>query len=74
MPLPESLCIIKPSPPKSPEPSFFLKCIESSTPASDARKADFCKIISLPGVISKALIEPGKQEAIEIMPLVRSAV
>ena len=41
IPLPESFCKIKPSPPKRPEPSFFLKCIDNSTPASEARKADF---------------------------------
>ena len=39
-------CMMKPSPPKRPAPSFLLKWIDSSTPASDARKAFFCSIMS----------------------------
>ena len=59
---------MKPSPPNKPEPNFFLKCIESSTPRDEAKNADFCKIMALPGVISNALIEPGKHEATAISP------
>ena len=45
VPLPESFCMMKPSPPKMPEPSFFWKCMDSSTPASEARNALFCTIM-----------------------------
>ena len=34
----DSFCMMKPSPPKKPEPSFFWKKTESSTPASAAKK------------------------------------
>ena len=48
VPCPLIFCIIKPSPPNSPEPNFLRKCTESCTPASDARNAFFWKIISCP--------------------------
>ena len=45
VPWPLSLCMMKPSPPKMPEPSFFWKCMDSSTPSSEARNALFCTIM-----------------------------
>ena len=43
--------MINPSPPKSPEPKRFWKKTERFTPASEARKPDFCTISSRPGEI-----------------------
>ena len=60
IPRPESFCMINPSPPKIPEPIRFWKKIDRSTPASAARKPDFCTTISLPGATSCATIFPGK--------------
>lgn len=40
-PLPESRCMIKPSPPNRAPPIFFWKNRDSSTPEVAARKADF---------------------------------
>ena len=51
MPEPDRRCMMKPSPPKKPVPSFLLKWTDICTPASEARKALFCSTISLPGAI-----------------------
>ena len=68
-PLPESFCMMKPSPPNRPEPSFFWKKTESSTPVSEARKPLFCTTTGWSGVTLTARIEPGKLEAKAIIPL-----
>ena len=68
VPRPESFCMMKPSPPKKPPMAFFWKKTDSSTPASEARKADFCTTMGLLGDISTARMEPGKVEAKAIMP------
>ena len=60
--------MMKPSPPKKP-PFGPLNAIDISTPASLARKERFWRIMSLPGVMSNALMEPGKLDANAIMPL-----
>ena len=51
IPSPARRCMINPSPPKSPEPKRFWKKTERFTPASEARKPDFCTISSRPGEI-----------------------
>ena len=68
IPRPESFCMMKPSPPKKPEPSFFWKKTDSWTPASLARKPLFCTTSSRPGPMSKARMLPGKLEAKAISP------
>ena len=68
MPRPESFCMIKPSPPKKPAPNFFWKNTDSSTPCSEARKADFWAMTGLSGVISTGRMAPGKLEAKAIIP------
>ena len=60
--------MMKPSPPKKPEPSFFWKKTDSWTPASLARKPLFCTTSSRPGPMSKARMLPGKLEAKAISP------
>ena len=60
--------MIKPSPPKKPPMAFFWKKTDSSTPASEARKADFCTAMGWLGSICTARMEPGKVEAKAIMP------
>ena len=74
MPWPESFCMMKPSPPKKPAPTFFWKWMERSTPGVAARNALFCAITGIFGVISTARIAPGKLEAKAIMPGPPSAV
>lgn len=44
MPLPVSLCMMKPSPPKMPVLALLLKWVLSSTPRSAARNARFWRI------------------------------
>ena len=48
--------------------AFFWKKTDSSTPASEARKADFCTAMGWLGSICTARMEPGKVEAKAIMP------
>ena len=69
VPLPESFCMMKPSPPNSPVMPFFWKNTDSSTPFSEARKALFWTTIGESGRISTARIEPGNFAAKAIMPL-----
>ena len=68
MPLPESFCMMKPSPPKKPAPAFFWKKIESSTPISEARKPLFWTTTGRSGRTSTARMAPGKLEPKAIMP------
>ena len=59
---------MKPSPPKKPAMPFFWKNTDSSTPASEARKPDFCTTTGRSGVMSTARMEPGKLDAKAIIP------
>ena len=72
MPVPDRRCMIKPSPPKKPAPSFLLKWIDSSTPSVEARNALFWSTNSRPGAISRGTMRPGKQEPNVIMPSPRA--
>ena len=68
VPRPDSFCMMKPSPPKKPAPSFFWKKTDRSTSRWAARKAVFCTTMGRSGVISTARMLPGKLEAKAIMP------
>ena len=60
--------MMKPSPPKKPEPSFFWKVTDRVTDSSAARNPLFWTMISRPGAMVKARMLPGKLEAKAIMP------
>ena len=47
---------------------FFWKNTDSSTPASEARKPDFCTTMGCCGSMSTARMEPGKLDAKAIIP------
>ena len=68
MPEPDRRCMMKPSPPKKPAPSFLLKWMDSSTLDSQAKKEFFWRIISRPGAMVRGTILPGKLEPKAIMP------
>ena len=74
VPLPDSLCMMKPSPPKTAVPSFFWKKTSIWTPVVQARNAFFWMITGFSGVTSTARMSPGKQEAKAMMPLPLRAV
>ena len=48
------------SPPNNPLPTRFWKKMDISTEALEARNALFCAMISCPGAISNARIDPRK--------------
>jgi len=56
------------SPPNNPLPNRFWKKMDISTEALEARNALFCAMISCPGAISNARIDPGKLDANAISP------
>ena len=74
VPWPERRCMMKPSPPKKPAPSFLLKWMSSATPDSAARKDRFWRMNSCPGPMVRGRILPGKLEPKVIMAPSRWAV